>query len=271
MRDNPIYTTVAMDVRVAELSREAQAFLHTLDGTRANQVTACRGWTVHELVAHCAAGPAERAHVLEAALAGQPNPPTRGFAEREAPFRALSHPELRARLVYELQRFATVNALLAGQPDPAVTFTGWRMTAAELDTHGRSELALHRWDMAGDDACSMKLLAQPELLTHAVKLFGALPQLAESPAQRARRAGLTRDHPLAVRLRTPGDERDVVVHLDGEATRVALAPRTDAPALVTTAAGRLLLLWGRTLSPQHPTYSALTGEELETLSHWLFA
>jgi hypothetical protein len=145
------------------------------------------------------------------------------------------------------------------------------MTATELDTHGRSELALHRWDMAGDDACSMELLAQPELLTHAVKLFAMLPQLAESPAQRARRAGLTRDHPLSVRLRATGDDRDVVVHLDGEATRVTLAPQTDAPALVTTAAGRLLLLWGRPLTPQHPTYSELTVAELETLSRWLFA
>src|SRR5690349_11831744 len=139
MRDDTMRTTVPMEARVASLSREAQAFLSTLDGTRANQVTACRGWTVHELVAHCAAGPAERARVIEAVLAGQPNPPTRGFAEREIPFRSLSHLELRSRLVHELQRFATANGHLPGQSDPTVTFTGWRMTAAELDTHGRSE------------------------------------------------------------------------------------------------------------------------------------
>ena len=145
------------------------------------------------------------------------------------------------------------------------------MTAVELDTHSRSELALHQWDMAGDDAPSMELLAQPELLTHAVKLFGALPQLAESPAPRAHRAGLTRDNPLSVRIRAIGNACDVIVHLDGEATHVSLDRRTDEPALVTTAAGRLLLLWGRPLSPQHPTFSDLTVEELGMLSQWLFA
>ena len=32
--------------------REVTAFLETLDGTPPDAVTACRGWTTHEIIAH---------------------------------------------------------------------------------------------------------------------------------------------------------------------------------------------------------------------------
>jgi hypothetical protein len=34
---------------------------------------------------------------------------------------------------------------------PAIAFTGTRATVAEFETHGRSEAAIHRWDLVGDD------------------------------------------------------------------------------------------------------------------------
>jgi hypothetical protein len=41
-------------------------------------------------------------------------------------------------------------------------------------THVRSEAAIHRWDLVGDDATSAALLAQPELTAHAVTALGPL-------------------------------------------------------------------------------------------------
>ncbi len=171
----------------------AEAFLQALENVEANQVTACEGWTVHELVAHCTAGPAERTRIIEAVLAGEPSPITRGFEEREAPFRSLPHDQLRARLGIELKRFNEANQRLAEQEESTVTFTGWTLTSMELATHGRSELALHLWDFAGDCVATRQLLAQPDLTEHVLKVFRALPQLREAPAQRTQRAGLM-DH-----------------------------------------------------------------------------
>jgi hypothetical protein len=249
---------------------EAVAFLQALEETDATQVTACEGWTVHELVAHCAAGPAERARVIEAVLVGEPSPPTRGFEEREAPFRALPNDQLRERLVSELQRFHRANQRLAVRAEPTVTFTGWTLSSTELTTHGRSELALHLWDFAGDCSTSRSLLAQPDLTTHALKVFSALPQLQEAPAHRTRRAGLS-DHTATYRLRATDDDRDVVIHLAGAHSHLSLDDKNDSPALTTTAAGRLLLLWGRRPIPVYRCLSSLSGDDLTTLTRWLNA
>src|SRR5438874_1973944 len=80
---------------------EATALLLTLADTAPDAPTACVGWAAHELVAHLAAGAAEMAALVEDVAAGRPSRPTQGFAEREAPFRALADEELRARLLAE--------------------------------------------------------------------------------------------------------------------------------------------------------------------------
>src|SRR4051812_42850898 len=72
----------------------------TLLATPAERLTACRGWTAHELVAHLAAGANEEADLIEAHLAGAARA-TRSFDEREPAFRALPDTELRDRLVGE--------------------------------------------------------------------------------------------------------------------------------------------------------------------------
>ena len=50
------------DTRIDEVAE----FVTTLLSTPAHRLTACRGWTAHELVAHLAAGAAEEADLIEA-------------------------------------------------------------------------------------------------------------------------------------------------------------------------------------------------------------
>ena len=79
-------------------------FLDALTDVRPDDTTHCRGWTVHDLTAHLAAGSAEIADLAEEACRGAASRPTRGFDEREAPFRALDPLALRDELVAEAER-----------------------------------------------------------------------------------------------------------------------------------------------------------------------
>ena len=51
---------------------EADAFLDTLDRTPPDAITACRGWTSHEMIAHLASGADAFANQIEAHLEGRP-------------------------------------------------------------------------------------------------------------------------------------------------------------------------------------------------------
>jgi hypothetical protein len=111
-----------------------------------------------------AAGTQEIADLLEEQRSGRPPRGTRSFAEREAPYRALPDDELREALAYRSRRKLAATADLAARgPDAAVMFTGRRFTAGNLQRHGRSEAALHRWDLVGDDAASSERVAQADL------------------------------------------------------------------------------------------------------------
>jgi hypothetical protein len=48
------------------------------------------------------------------------------------------------------------------------------MAVAKFLPHLRNEFAIHRWDFAGDDEMSSRLLAQPELTGHAVGILGEI-------------------------------------------------------------------------------------------------
>ena len=62
--------------------REAEAFLDALDDVSPNAVTACAGWTAHELVAHLTSGVEAIAVQAESHLDGRPIPVFGSFAER---------------------------------------------------------------------------------------------------------------------------------------------------------------------------------------------
>ena len=212
--------------------------------------TACTGWVVRDVVAHLAAGAQEIADLIEEHLAGGPARATRSFAEREAPWRALPDDELWAGWRDQsLRKVDAVVRLADRGDDAAIAFTGRPFTATELVTHARSEAALHRWDVIGDDDVSADLLSQPDLTDHAVAVLDTLRVLAEAPARRAAQAQLS--SPLAIELHSPG--RAPVSLTIGPDTRLLTGPGPTPPDAVVHGdpAARLLALWGRR-SSRHP-------------------
>jgi uncharacterized protein (TIGR03083 family) len=157
---------------------ELNAFLDALDHTPPDAPTRCAGWSAHDLLAHMVAGTDEMARLIEQAASGESVSPTKLFDEREVPWRAVPDIDLRAAFFDVGARFVTaLDSLPSGQ---LVPFTGWDMTAEQLRTHARSELALHRWDLVGDDEIGAGLLAQPDLLAHGRAALASMPTLAEA-------------------------------------------------------------------------------------------
>ena len=93
--DTHTMDTHTVDTHTTQPIDEVAEFVSTLFATPAHRLTACRGWTAHELVAHLAAGAAEEADLIESHLARAPERPTRTHEARELPYRALPDPELR--------------------------------------------------------------------------------------------------------------------------------------------------------------------------------
>ena len=231
---------------------EATAFLDTLDHTAPTSPTACARWTAHELVAHLTAGAAEMAELTEAVTTGRGERATRDFSAREAPYAAMADDDLRNRLVDEAIRLSTAIEALGAPGVPGaprtVPFAGTRLSASELVMHGRSEAAIHRWDLAGDDDVSDDLLGQPELTVHAVEVLNTmLGDSSEAVTTRTTAAAITK---LRARFAAPG-QLDVVLVVDAAGARLELdEPRTMWCAS-TDPGARLLALWGRR-SPTRP-------------------
>ena len=224
----------------AGMDRETDAFFAALEQTAPEACCTCLGWTAHELVAHLVAVAIEVALNLEAYGEGRPVPATRGFEEREAPWRANDAARLRRELPGALGRMRTaLDAVLRADPDAVVPWTGRQMVVPTFVTHLRSELALHRFDLVGDDEEAMVLLAQPELTAHAVSVLGR-PLLARGSAANP---GL--GEPVRLTLGAPG-EPDVVVVADATGAHLELAGTGSAePTVTSDPAARLLVIWGR--------------------------
>jgi len=225
---------------------EAVALVGTLETTAADAPTACAGWTAHELVAHLAAGAAEMADLVEAAVVDGPERVTKSFADREAPYVVLPDEELRGRLVREAIRLALaledLDHLGQGEAGRTVAFSGRRLTGPDLQMHGRCEAAIHRWDLAGDDEISRELLGAPELTTHAVSVLNAMLEGSrESVSVRVREAGLA---PLEASFGARG-AADVVLTVDEDGARLRLDEPSRRPTASSDRATRLLALWGR--------------------------
>ncbi|HUV57254.1 MAG TPA: maleylpyruvate isomerase N-terminal domain-containing protein [Acidimicrobiales bacterium] len=215
---------------------EADAFFEALDVTSPDSLSACAGWTTHDVTAHFAAAAVEVALNLEAYGEGRPVPLTRGFEEREAPYRAMGHDQLRTQLPISIERAAVaLDAVLNSQPDAVVPWTGREMVVATFITHMRSELALHRWDLVGDDDVSAVLLAQPELTDHAVTVLG------RALVARGAASDSTNIHAT---ISAPGTQ-DVIALVDGDGARLIHGEETSDPVVIGDPAARLLFLWGR--------------------------
>lgn len=221
---------------------EATALLITLSSTDPYAPTACVGWNAHDLVAHLAAGAAEMATHAERALAGEAEQATTGFAEREAPYVAMEDDHLRGRLLTEALRLNTAVEEMA-ERELTLSFSGRLMSASELQMHGRSEAALHRWDLCRDDDIGEDLLGQPDLTRHAVTVLNSMVSgSGEAPQVRATAAGLTR--PGRFEFGSP-DQLDVVLVVDDTGARFELASPVRSPVAMSDPVTRLLALWGR--------------------------
>jgi mycothiol maleylpyruvate isomerase-like protein len=221
-------------------SREAEAFLDALQDTAPSVVTACDGWTAHEITAHLAAAAAEITRHLEPYLRGDPVPQTQSFEVREAPFQALDDPALRRRLEAEEEKMrAVIDQVLECEPDAVIPWTGRQMVVAKFVPHMRNEFTVHRWDFAGDGETGPALLAQPDLTEHAVTVLGRL--LVAAGARKDPAPG----EDFAVRLRSPG-ARDVRVAVENGQAGLQLADDdADEPYAEADAAARTLVIWGR--------------------------
>src|SRR6185503_2433571 len=108
-----------------DFPRESLELMKTLADADPAAQTACSEWTVHDLVAHLAAGAKENADLMEDSLAGRPARATRTFSEREAAFVALPDEILRQELIHESRRkLAAVQELSDRGPDGTYQFTG---------------------------------------------------------------------------------------------------------------------------------------------------
>ncbi|MFB7599003.1 maleylpyruvate isomerase N-terminal domain-containing protein [Streptomyces sp. NPDC056160] len=228
--------------RVEETLPELVPFLRAVQARRPDDGTWCEAWTVRDVLVHQTGNAEELARVLQAYLAGTPVE-TRGF-EREAPYRRLSDPELRAAFLGHCEQLAETAAAAARDlsPHAEVMWTGRTVKVPFFAEHMREELILHRWDLTGDDPTAVRALGEPWMTEHSVVSVGR-PLLARG------RAGLDLgpgDGPFEGRLRTPGTD-DVVVHADtgGDGCSIRLAAPEGPATIESDAATRVLLLWGR--------------------------
>lgn len=223
-----------------ERSPEVDAFLDARQHIEARAVSACPGWTAHEVTAHLVGVVVEVSAHLQPYLAGEPVPETRSFDEREASWQAMADEELcRSVRVEEEKMRSVLDQVLVHDPRAVIRWTGRQMEVAKFRPHLRSEFAIHRWDIVGDDQTSLELLGQPDLTEHAVGVLG------EILTRRGRTHDPAPDRDLHVRLRS-GSDADVRLTVEGGQARLELAAAGgDEPAVELDAAARLLTIWGR--------------------------
>jgi uncharacterized protein (TIGR03083 family) len=256
-------TSVADD-RVVD---EVTAFLAALASRAPDAPTACRGWQVRDVVAHLAAGALEESDLIEAALRGEPSRPTRPFAEREATYRQMPYPELLAALARHSGRLSAAIDTLT-RAGGTVEFTGTRLTGAEYRTHSRCELAVHRWDIAGNDDVGRRLLSRPALTAHTARILSTMTSLQESITARVARLAEVPDE-FSFRLCSP-DTPDVLVRV-APVPIIHTRPTTGAmPVVHSSASDRLLLLWGRRTSDDRIDLSGVPVPESDLIKAILY-
>ena len=241
-------------------SAEAVAFLATVGEASPSAVSACAGWTTHEIAAHVTGIAVEVIRHLDPYLQGDPVPKTRSFEEREAPLQALEHAVLLNRLDAEEVRMRELVAdVLTRDREAVIPWTGRRMAVAKFIPHLRNEHALHRWDVAGDDDVSDRLLGQDELIDHSVGELGQILLVA------GRRHDPDPDADFGVRLRSSGS-RDLRVLVAGGTAALAWADGDlDEPSVDIDRAARHLFIWGRRPDRPGRVRSHLTQPDLARL------
>jgi Mycothiol maleylpyruvate isomerase N-terminal domain len=218
---------------------EWSGFAAAVQDRRPEAGTWCEAWTVRDVVIHQTGNAEELARVLAGHLSGEPVE-TRGFEQREAPYRAMNDADLWASLtrrMVELGDVATEGDALPDDTD--VAWTGRTMKVPWFAEHMREELVLHGWDITGDAPEAQARLGERWMTEHSVEAVGR--PLLKKGAAALEFGGNER---VEARLRVPGQD-DVVVSASADSTAITLGPIQGAPTLETDAAARVLLLWGR--------------------------
>lgn len=227
------------------LGDEYEAFVEALERTPANSVTACAGWTAHDVLAHVVAGGGEVARLVDEHLTRKPVSDTRGFEEREKPFREIADDALRRSLIGPSFLEDLLTKAAAHDADATIPFTKMDFTFEQLAIHARSELALHRWDLVGHDSVGRALLAKPDLTVHSVRVLDGMSVLNEWITHRRERAGLDDCEPFKVCLRT-ADAPDVELLVISSSVSLRMSTtQGNGPCIESSAEDRLLMLWGR--------------------------
>jgi hypothetical protein len=229
---------------IIERSREADAFLTTVDATPPDTVSACDGWTTHEVTAHVLGIAVEVIRHLDPFLQGEPVPETRTFEEREAPLRELDDRTLLSRLDGEEHRMRVMVAdVLERAPEAVIPWTGRKMAVAKFIPHLRNEHALHRWDIAGDDDVSQALLGSMELMEHSVGELGRILLVAGGKRDPEPESEF---HVILGVL----DQPDLHVRVEHGAAALGWTDESGTTARLDLDAGaRHLFIWGR--RPDH--------------------
>jgi hypothetical protein len=239
---------------------EADAFLSTIDGTGPDALSACEGWTTHEIAAHVTGIAMEVSRHLEPYLRGEPVPKTRSFEEREAPLQALGHADLLTLLdSEETQMRRLVAEVLDREPEAVIPWTGRHMAVAKFIPHLRNEHALHRWDVAGEDDISRQLLGSDDLVDHSVGELGQILLVA------GRKHDPDPDTDFRVRLRSDG-HRDLRVLVNaGTATLAWADDSAEEPSVDIDPVARHVFIWGRRPDRRSQAYSHLSQPDLARL------
>jgi hypothetical protein len=226
--------------RVHSVLPEWEGFAHAVQARRPDTGTWCEGWTVRDVLIHQAGNAEEFVRVLAAHMAGQPVH-TRGFEERESPYRSMTDVELWTAFVAQCEHLTEIAeaATLDLPPETAIRWTGRKVTPSFFAEHMREELVLHRWDMTGDDATAVHSLAEPWMTEHSVHDVGT-PLLARGTIG----LDLGPTGRIEGRLRVPGTD-DVLVSATAEGNTIEFVPPEGDATIESDPAVRALFLWGR--------------------------
>lgn len=219
---------------------EWEGFAHAVQARRPDAGTWCEAWTVRDVLVHNVGNADEFVRVLQAHMAGRPVS-TRGFEERDGPYRAMTDVALWqafvARCEWLVETVETAEQELS--PEAAITWTGRTVTPEFFAAHMREEMVLHRWDMTGDDATATHSLMQPWITEHSVHDVGT-PLLARGTT----RLDLGPTGRIEGRLRAPGTD-DILVAATAAGNTIKFVPQEGEATIETDPAARALLLWGR--------------------------
>ncbi|ART73132.1 hypothetical protein BTO20_35395 [Mycobacterium dioxanotrophicus] len=230
--------TVSDDVHA--VLPEWEGFAQAVRGRRPDAGTWCEGWTVRDVLIHNTGNAEEFTRVLAAQIEGEPVP-TRGFEEREGPYRNMGDAELWAAFIARCEQLVEVSVagaaeLPAGTP---IAWTGRTVTPGFFAEHMREEMVLHRWDMTGDDATATESLSQSWMTQHSVFDVGT-PLLVRGTTG----LDLGPDGRIEGRLRAPGTD-DIRVVATAQGNTIEMVPQEGEATIESDPAVRALLLWGR--------------------------